>query len=103
MKKLHRGIMLALLAGIALTSAGCSKHAAPAWADRNQAVIDEHNVAGRSRDLPELNVPMALSDGEPVLAANLPAATLAPGVEAKLAWGRGALLEQVTMAADASY
>ncbi len=103
MKNLHRGISLALLAGVAFTIAGCSKHAAPPWAERNQAVMDEHKISGRSRDLPEVNVPMALTDGEPVLAADLPAANLAPGVEAKLSWGRGALLEHVTMAPGAEY
>jgi gluconolactonase len=46
---------------------------------------------------------MTLGDGEPVEAGKLPSATLAPGVTAKLWWGRGALVEQVEMQPGASY
>ncbi|HWL61247.1 MAG TPA: SMP-30/gluconolactonase/LRE family protein [Steroidobacteraceae bacterium] len=103
MKNLHRGICLAALAGLVFTVTGCTRHEASPWAARNQAVIDEHKVTGRTRELPEVKVPLALADGEAVLAANLPTANLAPGVDARLAWGRGALLEHVTFAADAAY
>jgi gluconolactonase len=103
MKNLPRGICLAVLAGIVLTATGCSKHKAPEWAARNQAVIDEHKITGRTRELPEVKVPLALRDGEPKLAADLPVAKIAPGVEAKLAWGRGALLERLSMEPGAEY
>ena len=46
---------------------------------------------------------MALADGEPLEAAKLPSATIAPGVSATLTWGRGALLERIEMQADAVY
>jgi gluconolactonase len=46
---------------------------------------------------------MVLGDGEPVEASKLPSAMIAPGVTAKLAWGRGALLERVEMQPDAVY
>jgi gluconolactonase len=46
---------------------------------------------------------MALRDGEPVEDGKLPSATLAPGVTAKLWWGRGALVERVEIQPDASY
>lgn len=102
MKILKRGIRQATLAGMALAIAGCSSPEPP-WTDRNQAVIDAHQVTGRTRELPEVKVPLALADGEPVLTADLPTAAIAPGVEAKLAWGRGALLERVKMEAGAEY
>jgi gluconolactonase len=97
-----RGIGLAAFAGIFLAITGCSSNDPP-WKARNQAVIKEHNLTGRTRKLPTVTVPLALKDGEPVLAADLPKVTLAPGVEAQLAWGRGALLERVQMQAGATY
>jgi gluconolactonase len=102
MKILQRGIRHAALVGMALAIVGCSS-SQPPWTARNQAVIDAHQITGRSRELPDVTVPMALVDGEPVLAADLPTAAIATGVEAQLAWGRGALLERVTMQAGAEY
>jgi gluconolactonase len=73
------------------------------WADRNQKVIDEYKVTGRTRELPPLSVPKALTDGQPVERSTLPVITLAPGVTATLGWGRGGLLERVEMQPDSSY
>ena len=87
----------ALLAGTA-----CSR-STPDWAQRNQRVIDEFKITGRTRELPSVSVPSVLVPGQPVETATLPAVTLAPGVVAKLAWGRGAMLEQVEMQAGAVY
>jgi gluconolactonase len=98
----NRGIRLAAMAGIVLAITGCSS-SEPTWKSRNQAVVDEHKITGRERKLPQVSVPLALKDGEPVVAADLPKVTLAPGVEAQLAWGRGALLERVSMQAGATY
>ena len=39
---------------------------------RNQRVIDEHKITGRTRELPGVTVPMVLADGEPVERAKLP-------------------------------
>jgi gluconolactonase len=75
----------------------------PSWAERNQRVIDEHGVTGRTRELPRLSVPSVLADGEPVERAKLPSITIAPGVTATLGWGRGALVERVEMEANATY
>jgi gluconolactonase len=58
---------------------------------------------GRTRDLPKVSVPMVLADGEPVERGALPAITIAPGVTASLAWGRGALVERVEMQPNAAY
>jgi hypothetical protein len=74
-----------------LCVAACSR-STPEWAQRNQRVIDEFKITGRTRELPPVNVPSVLVPGQPVETATLPAATLAPGVVAKLAWGRGAML-----------
>ena len=89
------------LAGVLFVT-GCSS-GQPEWAQRNQRVIDEFKITGRTRELPEVRVPLSLAPGEPVENATLPTATLAPGVVARLAWGRGALLEQVDMQPGAVY
>jgi gluconolactonase len=91
-----------LVIAVAVTTAACSNEGPP-WADRNQRVIDEHDIAGRSRELPRVSVPMVLNDGVPVERTALPTITIAPGVVASLGWGRGALLERVEMRAGAVY
>ena len=100
-KALHRRYVCVSLAA-ALLGGGCSSEA-PEWAGRNQRVIDEFKVTGRTRELPDVRVPLSLTPGQPVERAALPTATLAPGVVATLAWGRGALLEQVDMQPGAAY
>src|SRR5687768_13459572 len=87
---------------LALAAAGCSSQE-PAWADRNQRLVDQHQVAGRARTLPRVDVPMALADGVPVERTTLPTITIAPGVVAALGWGRGALLERIEMQPGAVY
>ncbi len=96
----RKGLVGALmLAGLV---AGCSDDR-PAWADRNDRMVEQLNIAGRTRELPAVTVPLALVPGEAVEARALPTATIAPGVVAALAWGRGALLERVEMQPGAVY
>lgn len=96
-----RGYLRAIAGGL-LILAGCSS-GGPEWTARNQRVIDQFKVTGRTRDLPAVAVPMTLRPGEPQENAKLPTVTIAPGVAARLAWGRGALLEQVEMQPGAVY
>jgi gluconolactonase len=91
-----------VVTALALVTVGCSSPKSQ-WADRNQDVIDQHQLTGRSRELPRVSVPMALADGEPVERAALPTITIAPGVVAALGWGPGALLERVEMRPGAVY
>ena len=93
--------LLIAIAGLVL--AGACSPSGPEWAARNTRVIDEHKVTGRTRDLPNVSVPNVLAPGVPVENATLPTATIAPGVVARLGWGRGALLEQLEMQAGAAY
>jgi gluconolactonase len=81
---------------------GCSNDV-PEWADANRRVIEQHNVKGRTREVPSVRVPVGLADGVPVEAGTLPAITIAPGVTARVGWGRGALLEQIDMRPGAVY
>jgi gluconolactonase len=87
---------------LTLAAAGCADDR-PSWGDRNQRVIDEHRVTGRTRELPPLTVPTVLADGEPLERAKLPAITIAPGVTATVGWSRGALVERLQMDANATY
>lgn len=87
---------------VLLVTAACST-SQPEWASRNQRVIAQHKITGRARTLPAVSLPMTLSPGEPVEGAKLPAITIAPGVVATLAWGRGGLLERVDLQPGASY
>jgi gluconolactonase len=87
---------------VLLFTTACSNQG-PSWADRNQRVIDQRQVTGRARELPRVTVPMTLDAGVPVERAALPTITIAPGVAAELAWGRGALLERVEMRPGAVY
>src|SRR5688572_23293086 len=81
---------------LALAAGGCAD-SSPSWTDRNQRVIDEHKVTGRTRDLPPLSVPTILADGEPLEREKLPAVAIAPGVTVTLGWSRGALVERLDM------
>src|SRR6187200_804610 len=85
-----------------LMIAACSS-SEPTWSSRNKQVIDQFKITGRTRDLPKLTVPNVLTEGEAVDAAKLPTAQIATGVSAKLAWGRGALLERLEMQPAAVY
>lgn len=96
----HGRFVLLLL--LPLVVSGCADDR-PSWAGRNQQVIDEHKITGRTRDLPSVSAPMVLVDGEPVERAKLPMITIAPGVTASLGWGRGALVERVDMVANSTY
>jgi gluconolactonase len=95
-------ILRVAILGLPLLLAACSGDRAP-WMDRNQKVIDEYKVTGRTRELPPLSVPNVLTDGLPVERAKLPVITIAEGVTATLGWGRGALVERVEMLPGASY
>jgi gluconolactonase len=100
----HQAFVRAALVALALTAAACSGSTnEPSWAGRNQRVIDEHKITGRTRELPGVSVPMALASGAPVERGSLPTATIAPGVVAALGWGRGALLERLEMQPGAAY
>jgi gluconolactonase len=102
MNSVRRACRLCVVVLLPLLAAGCAGDK-PSWADRNQRVIDEHKITGRTRELPRVSVPMVLADGEPMERSKLPTITIGPGVTATLGWGRGALVERVDMQANATY
>jgi len=79
---------------------GCSRE--PSWKKINDRVIKEQNVTIRTRtDIPETNVTPSLEPGQIINKANLPAVQLAAGVTGKMYWGKGALVNWVTMEPNA--
>ena len=99
-----------LVAALTIVAPACSSDTgsnggsgAEPWREANQRVVDQHKIAGRERDLPDVSVPITLAPGVPVERSALATVTIAPGVSAMLGWGRGALLERVEMQPGAVY
>lgn len=69
------------------------------WETINAQYIQEHGIEGRQRDLPDTGIPIQLVPGDIYEPNQFPRVTLADGVTARLAWGRGALLAVIEMAA----
>jgi len=99
-----------LVAALTIVAPACSSDTgsnggsgAEPWREVNQRVVDQHKIAGRERDLPDVSVPITLAPGVPVERSALATVTIAPGVSAMLGWGRGALLERVEMQPGAVY
>jgi hypothetical protein len=101
-KTLVRSTCTCAVPALLLVAAACSDPG-PKWAARNQKVIDQSKITGRTRELPAVSVPAVLEPGVPVEGAKMPTATIAPGVSAALGWGRGALLERLDMQPGAVY
>jgi len=74
-----------------------------AWEAPNARYIEEHGIQGRDRDVPDTGVPLQLIPGDIYEPDQLPRIDLADGVTARLAWGRGALLEILEMAPGSAY
>ena len=81
-----------LLAGtLALSLAGCRGRAP--WEAKNDRLIKEHALQGRVRDdIPKAGPAPSLEAGVVAQFEKLPEIALAPGVAARLYWGRGVLL-----------
>ncbi len=74
-----------------------------AWKSANDELIAKNSLPVRQRAMPATDVPVKLDAGQAYDSASLPAIAIAPGVSATLAWGKGALLEQLTMQKGAVY
>ena len=77
-------------------STGCSQE--PSWKTLNDRIIKENNVPVRTReDIPETDVVSNLIPGEIINKNDLPDIELAPGVTCKMYWGKGTLVNWMTM------
>ncbi|MDH5304666.1 MAG: SMP-30/gluconolactonase/LRE family protein [Gammaproteobacteria bacterium] len=84
--------------------AGVQPHAdAPAWAELNESLIKEHNVAIRTRDdITPTGIQSNVGDGVVVNIDTLAAIELAPGVSAKAYWGSGNLMSFIDFEPNAT-
>ncbi len=73
------------------------------WKAQNDEVIKQYNLTSRERVLPQLDVVSNLDVGNIYKGTDLPTIEIAPGVLARVAWGRGAMMEFVEMGPAATY
>ena len=76
--------------------AGCVKQ--PAWMAKNKKIIKEQNIQGRTQqDIPKSKIVSNLEPGVVLAFDKLPVAEIAPGVKARLYWGKGNLVTWLTL------
>ncbi len=87
-------------AAFLLASTGCSEKAD--WEKINDKLIAEKNIEGRTRgDIPETNIVSNLEPGVVASITELPVTEIAPGVTARLYWGKGALISWMILEPNA--
>ncbi|OGD21266.1 MAG: gluconolaconase [Candidatus Aminicenantes bacterium RBG_16_63_16] len=86
-----------LFAGIALgLGSACAKK--PDWAAKNRELVKQKNIATRDRaDIPSVKLKSNLEPGVVGKLAEIPVTKVAPGVSARLYWGKGNLVALLTM------
>jgi gluconolactonase len=97
----HFLIYLFLTSSIFLLSfSGCSEKSD--WKAINERIVKEHNIQGRIRhDIPETNVVSNLEPGIVTNINKLPITEIAPGVKARMYWGKGNLINWMTLEPNA--
>ncbi|MFC1538851.1 SMP-30/gluconolactonase/LRE family protein [Candidatus Latescibacterota bacterium] len=90
-------LVFTVIATVAFFSfSGCGK--GPEWKAINDQLVKEHGVAERELSVdPETNITSNLVDGVITSMNSLPEINLASGVTGKIYWGRGNLVNFVTM------
>lgn len=92
--------LIGLGAGIFVSLAACDKR--PGWAAKNDKLIAAKSIAVRTRDdIPAIALRSNLPDGVVTPSSALPEIELAPGVKARLYWGKGNLVAWLTLAGGA--
>jgi gluconolactonase len=104
MKSERRRLLVSvIIVTIALAGHNAAQEQPKLWKLRNAAVVRQFALTTRARKIPETKVVLKQQPGQIYVSNDLPSITLAEDVTARLAWGKGALLEQVRMAPNASY
>jgi len=94
-------VMVTIIAVLIVLSSGCARE--PEWKALNDRIIKEQNVTVRIRDdIPETGVVSNLEPGKLYKKDDLPDVEIAPGVTCKMYWGKGVLVNWMTMEPDAS-
>jgi gluconolactonase len=84
-------ILAYLSAGALIFLPACVQR--PEWASKNEKLIADQKIAVRTRDdIPSVKRPASLADGTVINLATLPQVELAPGVKARMYWGKGNLV-----------
>jgi gluconolactonase len=91
------------LAFLCLLSSCMNENGKAEWSERNDKVIEEYNLEGRTRtDIQDSGLDPNIPPGEKVNYKNLPDIQLAQGVTAKSYWGEGGLISFVTLEPNTS-
>ncbi len=89
---------LAAIAALSLALATAACKARPEWKAKNDRLIKEKNLPVRTRkDLPKSDFISNLKAGTVANVINLPDVEIVPGAMAKLYWGRGVLVNWMTL------
>ncbi len=92
---MNRTILGLFTAGILLLPSACANK--PDWAAKNEKLIAAKNLTVRTRDdIAAVRLKPSLADGVVTPIAKLPEIVLAPGVKARLYWGKGNLVAWLT-------
>ncbi len=87
----HPVFVIVLAAAVLVAAAACTQ--APAWKAKNDRLIKEKNLTPRVRtDIPVSKVVPNLEAGVVTNFGKLPVTQIAPGVMAKVYWGKGVLM-----------
>jgi gluconolactonase len=90
-----RAIIALFGAAILFLPAACAKK--PDWAAKNEEIIAGQKLTVRTRDdIPVVRLKPILADGIVTPLTSLPETVLAPGVKARLYWGKGNLVAWLT-------
>ena len=91
-------VLAVVLSTIFVVFSGCSRE--PAWKAVNDEVIKKYNLTIRTRDdIPETGIVPNLEPGKVTNIKTLPEIQFAPGVTGRMYWGKGALVNFMTMTA----
>jgi gluconolactonase len=90
-------VISVIMAVFMTAAAGCSRE--PAWKALNEKIIKEKNIRITTRDdMLDTGVNPSLAPGQVINKKNLPDVEIAPGVTGKMYWGKGVLINWMTMA-----
>ena len=99
----RRLLVSVVMVTTALTGHNAAQELPELWKLRNAAVVRQFDLTTRDRQIPDTKVVLKQQPGQIYVSNDLPSIPLAEDVTARLAWGKGALLEQIRMAPHAKY
>jgi gluconolactonase len=95
---------LALLSIGMMTLAGCASNSSDdSWKAKNAQIVSQKGIKLRERTIPTTDVPIKVTPGAVFGRSSVPVVDIAPGVKARLTWGKGEMLEILEMDKGAVY